>query len=121
MFCAWLVKNSITEVPNVLKSGRPTKTAPFEVINAANCLHESGLPECAVELLCLTLEEQPDDGRLWETLGMVYHDMRKFDRAIGALRRASLLCPLGGAARFALAQCFNQREQQMITGERNDR
>lgn len=59
------------------------------------------------------LGEQPDCGRGWELLGMVYYVWRQFPPARNALEQATALVPLQPAAECALADCYlacGQRE-----------
>lgn len=47
----------------------------------------------------------PDEGHLWQLLGILHHQASDFARASEALETAALLVPLESAARWALADC----------------
>lgn len=59
----------------------------------------------AVVLAERAVQEDPDDGRFWQFLGLLRHRQRDYSGACAALETASLLVPLEPASRCALAEC----------------
>ena len=52
------------------------------------------------------LKHAPDDGALWQLLGLMRRERGDFEGAMAALETASVLIPLNSAARCALADCY---------------
>jgi tetratricopeptide (TPR) repeat protein len=58
------------------------------------------------QLLTPTLLEHPDDGRLVQLRGIVWHARGRFDAAQRCLERAAALVPLAPTAAWCLADCY---------------
>ncbi len=62
----------------------------------------------AVRRLRRAVRRDPNDGRLWETLGMAYGGLEEHVQSADALERAALLKPLTTAAQCTLAQVYGR-------------
>jgi Flp pilus assembly protein TadD len=71
----------------------------------------------AEELLERATRESPDDGRLWQSIGIFRHRSGDFARAGQALETAGLLVPLDPPARCALAECFARTGHPGLAGD----
>lgn len=69
-------------------------------------LHNQGQFEAAAHVAAAALQNQPDNGLLWELLGIACHAMKDFESATRALETATLLAPLSLSAQVALAGCY---------------
>lgn len=63
------------------------------------------------------IARDPDDGRAWELLGLVFHDSGQFVEAADALERASLLVPVRPEARIGLATCYGKLRRRRLATE----
>lgn len=77
-----------------------------ERFQAAFELLSGGQPGLAEDVALQALTDFPDDGRLWELLGVACYRQGEYRAALAALESASLLKPLDMGARFYLARCF---------------
>ncbi len=57
------------------------------------------------------LQDEPDDGALWQILGLAHYRQGNTDEALGALETASVYIPLDLRAQFALASCYLQKQK----------
>ncbi|WP_422925688.1 tetratricopeptide repeat protein [Singulisphaera sp. PoT] len=62
--------------------------------------------EEAVQLAESFVQQDQDDGHLWQLLGLLRHRARDMEGAREALETSSMLVPLEPAARCALADCY---------------
>jgi tetratricopeptide (TPR) repeat protein len=69
-------------------------------------LLKGGQIKGAIELATAVLRELPDDGPLWELVGVAYQRDAQSAAALHALETASLLKPLDIGARFCLAEAY---------------
>jgi tetratricopeptide (TPR) repeat protein len=69
-------------------------------------LHNQGQFEAAAHVAAAALQNRPDNGPLWELLGIACHAMKDFESATRALETATLLTPLSLSAQVALAGCY---------------
>ncbi len=77
-----------------------------ECYDRAKTLYKDGSLKEALRLVESALEHYPDEGRLWEMLGITHHALREFAQATSALETATMLAPLSHAAQIALASCY---------------
>lgn len=77
-----------------------------EIFRAGLTLLQQGEVRRAADLAAEALEEYPDDGPLWELLGVAEQRDGQHIAAREALETASLLKPLDIGARFCLAEAF---------------
>jgi tetratricopeptide (TPR) repeat protein len=82
-----------------------TEDSPLE---AAAYLYEHGMYEVGLAVAQGALDEDPDNGRLWELCGLIHRVRQEFDQALHALEVASLLVPLRPVGQFALAECYGR-------------
>jgi len=71
----------------------------------------------ASELAARCVEEAPDDGRLWQFLGLLRHRQGDYAGACDALETASLLVPIEPASRCALADCHARAGRDGLAGD----
>lgn len=64
--------------------------------------------ELALELTQWGLNDNPDEGSLWELQGLIQYSLRNFPEAVDALERATLLKPLTDSARICLGQAYGR-------------
>lgn len=69
-------------------------------------LHANGLNDVAAQELIARLEQQPDDGRTWELLGVVLFASNEPQRAQSALEVAAVLVPLSPRGQVVLGKCY---------------
>lgn len=62
--------------------------------------------ESAAELAAEAVLEYPDDGDLWELLGVSWYHSARYRESITALETASLCQPLNAGARYCLAGAY---------------
>lgn len=79
-----------------------------ETYQAGLELLREGDTQAVVDLALESLTSYPNDGRLWEILGVARSWQNEHSQASAALETASLLKPLDIAARFCLAGSFAQ-------------
>ncbi len=79
----------------------------FELVGLGRVDEAVDLAECAVQ-------DDPDDGRFWQFLGLLRHRQGDYSGACAALETASLLVLLEPASRCALAECRCQGGAQRI-------
>jgi tetratricopeptide (TPR) repeat protein len=80
-------------------------TATGEHLRVWNA-YAAGKLDRAYELAEAALLANEHDGRLWQLRGLIHRDRREGEACIDALERASLLVPLDGIARVALAEAY---------------
>jgi Flp pilus assembly protein TadD len=85
----------------------------------AHCFELAGLGMLAEaeELLERAVQKSPDDGRLWQSVGLFRHQAGDFDGACRSLETAGLLVPLDPQARCALADCFARMGHTALAGD----
>ncbi|GIW98615.1 MAG: hypothetical protein KatS3mg111_1948 [Pirellulaceae bacterium] len=76
-------------------------------------LYEQGYYEQARDLAHSTLQQHPDDGKLWELCGLCHDALNDVAAATRALEKATLLVPLSAAGQCVLARCY------AVTGHRD--
>ncbi|SFH69675.1 tetratricopeptide repeat protein [Planctomicrobium piriforme] len=89
----------------------------FAVVSAVSTLRSQGLCASALELAFLSLQDDGDQGRLWELAGLLHADLGDFDAARQALETASSLVPLEPEGRFTLAKCYAANGQADLARE----
>ncbi len=77
-----------------------------EVFSTGLRLLKGGHINQVTELAAEAVGEFPDDGPLWELLGVAYQRDGQYAEALHALETASLLKPLDIGARFCLAEAY---------------
>ena len=77
-----------------------------EIFKIGLGLLKSGLINRVTDLAAEAVEDHPDDGPLWELLGVAYQREGRSTEALHALETASLLKPLDIGARFCLAEAY---------------
>ncbi len=85
----------------------------------AQCFELAGLGRLAEaeDLLDRAVLEFPDDGRLWQSVGLFRHRAGDFAGACRSLETAGLLVPLDPSARCALAECFARTGHAGLAGD----
>lgn len=78
-----------------------------EQVDAATAYQVGDFDVALRRVLC-ALREDRDDGRAWETLGLVQYARGRFRSCVSALECASLLVPLQPAARVCLAHGYGK-------------
>ncbi|HWL09943.1 MAG TPA: hypothetical protein VNQ76_16175 [Planctomicrobium sp.] len=78
----------------------------FAVCSAVATLRAQGLPSSALELATLSLDDDSDQGRLWELKGLLHADQGEVELARKALETANSLVPLQPEGRCTLAECY---------------
>lgn len=78
---------------------------------------ERGDLETAHQLALAALQSAPEDGRLWELLGLIQYARRQYESAVGAFERASLLVPLTPTARVCLGHAYGQSGRSGLSAE----
>lgn len=71
-------------------------------------LHQSGQTLRAIDVLRERVNESPDEGRVWELLGMLAYAVNNFKLATESLEHASALLPLSPRAQVVLAKCYDE-------------
>jgi len=79
---------------------------PTEVLRRGWQLYGADLFDEALELVSPALEETPNDGRLWELVGLIHRAKNDCRPCLHALEMATLFVPLSFAAQCALADCY---------------
>lgn len=69
-------------------------------------LVDNGFLDEAIDGIHLEIEEDPDNGELFELLGLTFHLNNDVQNAIRALETASILGPLETNSQMALAECY---------------
>lgn len=69
-------------------------------------LWQSGKLKEALAIVRSALEDNPDDGKLWELCGLIYRSLEECPPCLSALETASSLVPLSFAGQCALADCY---------------
>jgi tetratricopeptide (TPR) repeat protein len=77
-----------------------------DVFSTGLRLLKNGEIHQATELAAEAVLDFPDDGQLWELLGVAYQRSARYADALHALEMASLLKPLDIGARFCLAEAY---------------
>lgn len=85
-----------------------------EAFRCGLSLLRQNLHEQAAEIAARAIRHHPDDGGLWELLGVARHHAGLHDAAIEALETATLLKPLDIGARFCLAGSFAANGQREL-------
>lgn len=80
---------------------------PRQLICLGRTLLEQGDYEQAAKLAAAGVDAHPEDGRLWEMLGVALHRLDEHAGAVDALETATLLKPLVTGARYALAGSYD--------------
>ena len=80
---------------------------PRQLICLGRTLLEQGDYEQAAKLSAAGVHAHPDDGWLWELLGVALHRLDEHAGAVDALESATLLKPLATGARYALAGSYD--------------
>jgi Flp pilus assembly protein TadD len=85
----------------------------------AHCFELAGLGRLAEaeDLVERALLDSPDDGRLWQSVGLFRHRMGDFAGACQSLETAGLLVPLDPKARSVLAECFARTGHPDLAGD----
>jgi|GEM_PF-766338 len=78
----------------------------FAVCSAVATLRAQGMTASALELATLSLQDDTDQGRLWELKGLLHSDQGETDDARKSLETANSLVPLHSEGRFVLAECY---------------
>ncbi|MBW3543233.1 MAG: tetratricopeptide repeat protein [Planctomycetes bacterium] len=88
----------------------------MDVLGAARRLFSSRDFESARVLAERALHQDPNNGRMWELLGLIHHASGRPDAAQAALESASLFVPLMPAGGLALADCYHAlgREELLL-------
>jgi tetratricopeptide (TPR) repeat protein len=77
-----------------------------DALHRSKTLFDHGMLREALRVAEGGLRQQPDDGRLWETVGLIQHARGEFKTACRAIETASLLVPLGPRAECVLAETY---------------
>jgi predicted Zn-dependent protease len=75
-------------------------------------LRSQGNPSQALAKLQALAQDFPDDGRLWELIGLVATEAQEGVLALRALERASALVPLTGESQLLLARGYERSGQR---------
>jgi tetratricopeptide (TPR) repeat protein len=81
-------------------------TSPEDLFRIGLALMKQNQHQQAEELAAVAVLDHPDDGNLWELLGVAQHHERRHEAACEALETATLLKPLDVGARFCLAGSY---------------
>ncbi len=76
----------------------------------ANALFEAGFIAAAATLAEMGLDDNPEDGRLWELLAAGRYAERDFTGAVAALEAASVFVPLAVRSQVMLADGYERLE-----------
>lgn len=76
------------------------------VLETARHCFSQGQMDDAYAHLQRILDDNPDSGRAWEMLGLVYHARQQWEPALRALEKASVYIPLQPMAQCALADSY---------------
>lgn len=81
-------------------------TTSSDALHRAKVLFDYGMLREALSLAEGGLRDQPDDGRLWEVVGLIQYVRGEFKTACRAIETASLLVPLSPRAECTLAETY---------------
>jgi Flp pilus assembly protein TadD len=88
-----------------------------EMVERCFELFEHGRIDEASALAERGVEGDPEDGRLWQLLGLLRHRRGDYPAACAALETAGLLVPLDPASRYALAECHARAGRKGLAGD----
>lgn len=87
------------------------------VLSVATIACGNGEYQKAFGLLHTHLQENRDDGRAWELLGVALQVVGDFEGSVSALERASLLVPLVSNARICIAMGYGKLGRTQLSRE----
>jgi tetratricopeptide (TPR) repeat protein len=82
-----------------------------DALHRAKTLFDHGMLREALRVAQAGLDKQPNDGRLWDLVGLIQHARGEFNTACRAIETASLLVPLTPPVQCVLAETYLQSEQ----------